>query len=58
MLPVRIGPVELMLILLIVVLVFGAGRIADLGGALGKSIREFRKSVKEDDEVKADSKSG
>jgi sec-independent protein translocase protein TatA len=36
-----LGPVELIIILTIVVVVFGAGRLSDLGGALGKGIREF-----------------
>ena len=40
-----LGPVELIIILTIVVLVFGAGRLSDLGGALGKGIREFRGAV-------------
>lgn len=40
-----LGPVELIIILLIIVLVFGAGRIAGIGGALGKSIREFKKEA-------------
>ena len=40
-----LGPTELIIILLIVVLIFGAGRIAGIGGALGKSIREFKKEA-------------
>jgi len=44
-----LGPVELMLVLGIVIVIFGAGRISELGGALGKSIREFRKSTAEPD---------
>jgi sec-independent protein translocase protein TatA len=39
---------ELAIILAIVICVFGAGKVADLGGALGKGIREFRSAVKED----------
>lgn len=34
---------ELLIILLIVLLIFGATRLPQIGGALGKSIREFRK---------------
>ncbi|MDQ2806126.1 MAG: twin-arginine translocase TatA/TatE family subunit [Chloroflexota bacterium] len=37
-----LGPTELILILLIVVVLFGAGKLSQVGGALGKSIREFR----------------
>lgn len=44
-----IGWGELLIILVIVVAVFGAGRLAGIGGALGGSIREFKKAVKEDD---------
>jgi sec-independent protein translocase protein TatA len=41
-----IGWQELVLTLAILALVFGAGRVADIGGALGKGIREFRNEVK------------
>lgn len=44
-----IGPAELLIILAIVVVLFGAGRIAGLGGALGSSIRSFRRELKEPD---------
>ena len=37
-----IGGMELLIILAIVVLLFGAGKLSGVGGALGKSIREFR----------------
>ncbi len=36
---------ELFVILVIVVLIFGAGKIGDIGGDLGKAIRNFRKAV-------------
>lgn len=45
---------ELLLVLVIVVAIFGAGRLAGIGGAVGSSIREFRKAVKTDDETKPD----
>jgi len=48
--PFGLGPAELVIILVILVMLFGASRLADLGGALGKGIREFRHSVKEEDE--------
>jgi sec-independent protein translocase protein TatA len=41
---------ELVIILLVLVMLFGATRLADLGGSLGKGIKEFKKSVKDDDE--------
>ncbi|MFV9504855.1 MAG: twin-arginine translocase TatA/TatE family subunit [Oscillochloridaceae bacterium umkhey_bin13] len=40
---------ELLIILVIVIAVFGAGRLAGIGGALGGSIREFKKAVKDDE---------
>jgi len=41
------GPMELIVILLILVMVFGATRLVDIGGSLGKGIREFRRNVKD-----------
>ena len=38
-----LGPMEILGILLIVVVIFGAGRLSGVGGALGRSIREFRR---------------
>ena len=40
----NIGPGELILILIIAMVVIGPGRLPDVGAALGKSIREFRKA--------------
>ena len=45
-----LGPVELILIVLAIVLIFGASKLGDIGGALGKSIREFRKASKDPEE--------
>jgi len=47
---VDIGPMELLLVLGIVVVLFGASRVADLGAALGHSVREFRQALHEEDE--------
>jgi sec-independent protein translocase protein TatA len=47
-----LGPLELGLILLIVILVFGAGKLPELGGAVGKTLREFRSATKDIDEIK------
>ncbi len=44
----KIGIPELILILVIVLIVFGAGRLPQIGGAIGKGIREFRKSSRGD----------
>jgi sec-independent protein translocase protein TatA len=46
-----LGWQELLIILVILALIFGASRVSDLGGALGRGIREFRQeSRNEDDE--------
>ena len=44
------GPLELVIILVIALLILGPGRLPDVGSALGKSIREFRKSTTDDDD--------
>jgi sec-independent protein translocase protein TatA len=48
------GAAEILLILLIVVLLFGARRIPELARGLGEGIRNFRSSVKEEDGAKKD----
>ena len=42
---------ELLIVLAIVVLLFGAKKIPDLAKGIGKGIKDFKKAVKEDDEV-------
>ena len=44
------GIPEILIILVIVVLIFGVGKIADIGPALGKAISGFKKAVKDTDE--------
>ena len=46
----NVGTTELLLILGIVVLVFGVGKLPQLGRGLGQSIREFRTSMREGEE--------
>jgi len=43
----QLGFTEILLILFIVLLVFGAKRLPEMGSALGKGIREFKKSIKD-----------
>jgi len=45
-----LGPMELGIILLIVVMIFGVGKLPEVGSAIGKSIRAFKKSQTDDDE--------
>ena len=47
----RLGTTELIIILVIVILLFGVGRIGKIAGELGGGIKAFRKSIKEDDET-------
>ncbi len=46
-------PMHLILILLIVLIVFGPGKLPELGAGLGKSIREFKKAMKDSQETTA-----
>jgi len=51
-----LGPTELVIILIIVLLIFGAGKLPKIGGQLGSAIRGFKRGVSglgEDIEVKA-----
>ena len=41
--PFNLGPVELGLILLIVAMLFGVGKLPEVFGSIGKGVREFRK---------------
>lgn len=41
------GLPELLLILVVIVIIFGVGKLPQVGGAIGQSIKEFRKATKE-----------
>lgn len=41
----NLGPVELIIILVIAVMIFGVGRLPEIGGAVGKTIKEFRNNM-------------
>ncbi len=50
------GPMELILLLVIVLIIFGPGKLPDIGNAVGKGIREFRKASSDlEDSVRGDS---
>jgi len=55
----NLGTTELIIILVIVLLVFGVGRVSKIGAELGQGIREFRKGITEgtEDEDKEDKES-
>jgi sec-independent protein translocase protein TatA len=50
----RFGSQELLIVLLIVVLIFGARKLPDLARSLGASAKEFRKGVEEGTETESD----
>ena len=45
----NIGIPELLVILVIVLIIFGAGKLPEIGSALGKGIKNFKKSFREDE---------
>jgi sec-independent protein translocase protein TatA len=49
-----IGFQELLIILLIVIIIFGASRLPQLGKGLGEGIRNFKKGLKSGDQPKGD----
>ena len=55
--PFRIGPWEIALILVIILIVFGVGKLPQVGGAVGKGLRAFKKGQQgeeiEEEEVKS-----
>ncbi|HLZ59123.1 MAG TPA: twin-arginine translocase TatA/TatE family subunit [Ktedonosporobacter sp.] len=60
--PIGFHPVELIIILVIALLVFGPKKLPEMGSAIGKSIKEFQKGMKEltsggheDDDIKTSS---
>ena len=46
--PFRFGPMELIIVLVVVLIIFGVGRLPEIGGAMGKAIKEFRSTQKDD----------
>ena len=50
----NIGVTEILLIALVALLLFGAGRIADIGKGLGQGIKNFKQGIKEADEIGAE----
>ena len=47
----RIGPTELIIILFIILVIFGAGKLPEIGGAIGKGIRAFKRGQSEEQEA-------
>ena len=54
----RLGTMEILLIVVLALVVFGGSKIAGVGKALGQSIREFRKEVKDEEKKTGDESNG
>lgn len=52
----RLGALEIVLILLVVLVLFGGNKLAGVGKALGQSIHDFKKEINRDDDKKEDKK--
>jgi len=50
----RLGPIELVIILVIVLLLFGPSRLSKVAGEIGKGIKSFRDNMNKDDKDKDD----
>jgi sec-independent protein translocase protein TatA len=53
----NLGPMEILLIVGVALLLFGAGRIADIGQGLGQGIKNFKQGLREASEIDDDKKS-
>lgn len=49
-----LGTTELIIILVLVLIIFGAGKLPQVGGALGKGLRNFKDGIKEGEEEKSE----
>jgi len=47
-----LGMPELIIILVIIVIIFGAGKLPEIGSGLGKGIKNFKKATKDEDQEK------
>ena len=53
----HIGAPELIIVLVIIIILFGVGRISKIGREMGTAITAFRKGIKENDKVEEEEKS-
>lgn len=55
--PFNIGPFELILVLIVVLIIFGPGKLPDIGNAIGRGIREFRRASSDlEDSIRGETK--
>lgn len=52
----RLGAMEIVLILVLVLILFGGGKLAGVGKALGKSVKEFKEEVTADGKAAAETR--
>ena len=52
--PLGISPVQLLILLVIILLIFGAKRLPEIGRGLGSSVREFRDGISGEDDAPTD----
>ena len=55
--PFNIGAMELIIVLVVALIIFGVGKLPEIGGAMGKAIREFRSSQHSEKKPTQDSQS-
>ncbi len=48
-----LGMPELVIILVIIVIIFGAGKLPEIGGGIGKGIKNFKDATKDEDKTKS-----
>jgi sec-independent protein translocase protein TatA len=51
-----LGMPELIIILVIIVIIFGAGKLPEIGSGIGKGIKNFKKATREEDKEKIEGK--
>lgn len=51
-----LGTQELILILIIVLVIFGAGKLPQVGSSIGKAVRNFKEGIRDNDEPKTETK--
>ncbi|ABC78134.1 twin-arginine translocase TatA/TatE family subunit [Syntrophus aciditrophicus] len=51
-----IGMPEMLIILVIILIIFGAGKLPEIGGAIGKGIKNFKKASNESEEIDENSR--
>jgi sec-independent protein translocase protein TatA len=47
------APTHLILLLLVILIIFGPSKLGDVGGAMGKGIRDFKRAINEPDSIPA-----